>query len=1116
MSLAPFVLIGCGGSGVLSVRHVRDEVKARLRVHGIEKIPDAFQFIGIDALPVQSDLTEASPLPPLDYLQMKPGAVTLTELDRMIRAVHQPALRRGYTELVGWRPNPDDIPQNIEIGLTNHAVGRVVGTIALQAAQIRRRLEAALSDAEAGSAVLNSVARQMGQPVGGLGTMAPNVVVVTSMAGGCGSGISLDVVDLLKHLGGNGVQPILIAYGTDIFDKSKEYMTANNLAYLAELLNAVWSEDGGRAGLFPAPLGLPSRRGPRATFVIGRKNLDGVDLQGSRNVYRSVGITIAGWLTSWQVRQRFQDLVIGNWTQFPQRLGGYGFADSAITGEVSSFGSATLAVGRKRFRDYARKYILRDLYEFHFRGFRKVATSTFGEDGDRGIDVAIRSRLVERFLPEVSTAFGLSNAFDKQMGIISDGSAQISDELLSVSHLQRFSGDVGAALTARLPGESLKGAEWSSIIHDEIGAIKRQLLLDATTAYRAREELWLKELVKRLMKQSNAYLTRLTLPVMVDLSQSISEQVGRTATDFRGSARVAEEKSREFAQNANNELADVASNSLMKDSPQVVDAIELFAASIGQELKSQLSINVSQTLEQVIINLLQPLNSAFRRAQEDVNQIAAANSRTGEAPLITTWPEGTIVPRSFQPSPIEHLLEGHDEWPAIIERLLRTAEPAAAGESTADAVRRGISEGVEISGEIGANDLRPLLWTRNDAPLEFVKTQPLAIDLSLDLMALEERVDRWLGKPGRELGDYLREGLAQYLKDDMHPDHAVRLRRFREKFQSALEQASPFVSVDRVYFGTIYPLAELGMTFIVEPIPFQDGHPAHTIAEDLIRNRVQNVDGVINFSDQDRESITVSCFFDQPMFPGVVSSLCDKIAQDGAAFGGTPDNLRGWLDFKRGRTLDEFIPLPPNVIRALIRGFVVGRLTGLIKLPSQPEEPATIAGEGEPKLFPSPSYAAISNQLTSLLLSFVLCFLYVSNKKQNAFDAYGQMFRLGVVAEGGDIGPARFAVAGELAAFLENGKTIATAIDTPQCRGADRDSRVNDAIAYLEVNISRLTDLENQPYTGNEVVNRLVSWSDDNIPVREIASMIIEEYKRVQAALKSYQTRSGGGDVERQ
>lgn len=1110
MSLAPFILIGCGGSGVLSVRHVRDEVKARLRVHGIEKIPDAWQFIGIDATAVQADLTEAAPLPPLDYLQLKPGASVLADLDKMLQATHPPAMRRGYVELVGWRPDPQAIPTNIEIGLTNHAVGRVVGTIALQAAQIRRRIESAITAAEASGPELNAIARSMGLPVGGIGVMAPNVLVVTSMAGGCGSGISLDVVDLLKHLGGNGIQPILISYGTDIFEHSQQYMTSNNLAYLAELLNAVWSENGGRAGLFPAPFGLPTRRGPRATFVLGRKNLDGVDLQDSRNVYRSVGITIAGWLTSPPVRQRFQDYVIGNWTQFPQRLGGYGFADSAITGEVSSFGSATLAVGRKRFRDYARKYILRDLYEFHFRGFRKVANSVFGEDGDRGIDVAIRSRLVEKFLPEVLTAFGLSNSFDKQMGIISDGSAQISDALLSVSHLQRFSGDVAAALTARLPNESLKGAEWSSIIHDELGTIKRQLLIDATGAYQAREEVWLRDLVKRVMKHSNSYLTRLTLPIMIDLSQSVSEQIGRTATEFRGSNRVAEEKSREFGQNANNELADVASNNLMKDSPQVRDAIELFAASIGQELKAQLSITVAQTLEQVIINLLQPLNSAFRRAKDDVDEMADS-SRSGEAAIVTKWPEGTIVPRSFQPSPIEHLLESHDEWPAIIERLLRTAEPAVAGESTADAVRRGIAEGVEMEGEIGDSDLRPLLWTRNDAPLEFVKTQPLAIDLALDLLSLEERVDRWLGKPGRELGDYLREGLGEYLKNEMHPDHAVRLRKFREKFQSALEQASPFVSVDRVYFGTVYPGAELAMTFTVEPIPFQDGHPAHRIAEELIRNRVQNVDGVINFSDQDRESVTVSCFFDKPMFPGVISSMLDEIAQHAIQYGGNPDGLRGWLDFKRGRTLDEFIPLPPNVIRALIRGFVVGRLTGLVKLPSQPDEAASIAGDSGPIRFPSPSYASISNQLTSLLLSFTLCFLTVSRNRQRSFDAYGRMFRLGVVAEGGDLSPTRFAIGGELATFLEGGRTTAAAIDTPQCRGDDRTSRINDAIAYLDENISRLTDLDNQPYTGNEVVGRLVSWSDDNIPVREITPMLIEEYKRVRAALQTYQSRGSGG-----
>ena len=68
MSLAPFILIGCGGSGVLSVRHVRDEVQMRLKARGVDKLPAALQFIGIDSVRVQSDLAEANPLPPSDFV----------------------------------------------------------------------------------------------------------------------------------------------------------------------------------------------------------------------------------------------------------------------------------------------------------------------------------------------------------------------------------------------------------------------------------------------------------------------------------------------------------------------------------------------------------------------------------------------------------------------------------------------------------------------------------------------------------------------------------------------------------------------------------------------------------------------------------------------------------------------------------------------------------------------------------------------------------------------------------------------------------------------------------------------------------------------------------------
>jgi hypothetical protein len=110
MSLAPFILVGCGGSGVLSVRHVRDEVRARLRLHGIEKIPAAWQFIGIDVLPTMSELGEASPLPPRDYVQLKVGAKNLNQVEEILLASNPPSQRGGYTELIGWRPCADDLP----------------------------------------------------------------------------------------------------------------------------------------------------------------------------------------------------------------------------------------------------------------------------------------------------------------------------------------------------------------------------------------------------------------------------------------------------------------------------------------------------------------------------------------------------------------------------------------------------------------------------------------------------------------------------------------------------------------------------------------------------------------------------------------------------------------------------------------------------------------------------------------------------------------------------------------------------------------------------------------------------------------------------------------------
>ena len=1104
MSLAPFMIVGCGGSGVLSVRHIRDEVRSRLKAQGVDKMPKAWQFIGIDAPSTMTDLGEALPLPPSDYLKLRPGATTLEELEPILKSAHPPQTRgSGYEELIGWRPSPKDLKGSFLIGMSqNRAVGRVVGTVALNGRAIKDRIQSGLSSCAGGGTELNALAQKMKLAVGGLDAPEPIVIVITSTAGGCGAGIGLDVVDLIRHLDAR-VQPILIAYGSDIFGaQSSAGMASNNLAFISELLNASWSENGGKTGLFSAPFGLPQSRGPHASFLIGRKNMKGVDLQDSRNIYRAVGISIAGWMTTPSVRQSFQDYVIANWGAAPLRLGGFGFGDTRITGNISSFGSATIAVGRKRFREYARKYLLRDIYEHHFRGYKKVATTLFGESV--GTDAALKSRIVERFTPEVTTAFGLTNLFDAQGGILSDGSAQISDALLSRAHVQKLANDVAATLSSRLPGESLRGAEWSGLIRDELSVIKRQVIIDGVESYKDREELWLANLVKQVVSKSNDYLAQLTLPVMVDLAAHVIESVQRASIAFRNSAQVASDKANEFGLRGYEQLADVGTNNLTKDSPQVSEAINVIAASIGQEMKAQVSTSIAQTLDQVVINLLQPLRAALMRASDDVALMT--DSKNDKPSEISGWPVADIIPTALIPSPIEHLLEGHEEWAATLQRLLRSAEKQKVGEAMIDSVRRGIASGVETSGEIGSAQVRPLLWTRNDAPLEFARSQPLALDLGLDIESLEERVDQWLSKPGRELSDYLREGLQGYLSDPMHPDHNRRLAKFKEKFQMALEQSSPLVEVDNTYFATTYPLQQqLSITYSVEPIPFQPGHPAYQVAEEQLRNALGLVPGAptnLYFDDSDRESITTSCFFAKPVFVGVIKSVMDDLARHGSQLK-SPEQLRGWLDFKRSRTLDEFIPLPEKLTFALIRGFAVGRMLGLIDTANgSPIKISSLAGTFE---FPEPGYSSIPREyaLTSLLMSFSLSFLKVSQMREKAFAAYGELFNLGV-PDHLEMNPLEYRVSGELQLFLENGKTKASSINTPQCEGSNKEERTASAKEYLTDNIEFYSKLIDEPFKGDECVRTIVKWERNEIPVREAAEMIRDQYKTVLSAIEIF------------
>lgn len=110
--LGPVIMVGCGGSGIKSVRYVREAVLSRLAAAGWDRpMPEGWQFIGLDTLSGQSDLGEVPPLPTRDYLQVTAGFHNLTELYMNLRAAHRFDVDgSGYSELVGWLPSSTELP----------------------------------------------------------------------------------------------------------------------------------------------------------------------------------------------------------------------------------------------------------------------------------------------------------------------------------------------------------------------------------------------------------------------------------------------------------------------------------------------------------------------------------------------------------------------------------------------------------------------------------------------------------------------------------------------------------------------------------------------------------------------------------------------------------------------------------------------------------------------------------------------------------------------------------------------------------------------------------------------------------------------------------------------
>jgi hypothetical protein len=163
------------------------------------------------------------------------------------------------------------------------------------------------------------------------------------------------------------------------------------------------------------------------------------------------------------------------------QLGGYGFGEGHLFGAVTSFGSATVAVGRTRFRSYAKSFLMRNLYDFHWKGARDIARRVLSASDATKPDNVINELLAAHFYPKYLEETGLRQTFDR--GLATSG---VTDVVLSQKHSETTGREFERLLWDRLPASEHNSAGWREHLSNFGTLLRPDQLRKANTEFEER------------------------------------------------------------------------------------------------------------------------------------------------------------------------------------------------------------------------------------------------------------------------------------------------------------------------------------------------------------------------------------------------------------------------------------------------------------------------------------------------------------------------------------------------------------------------------------------------------------------------------------------------------
>jgi len=962
--LTPLLIIGLGGSGGKTIRSMKQALNRKLESVRYEGgLPAAWQFLQIDT--TYDGIAFPAPMLPSDEFHcVVPSGDGF--YDVLASITKRGTVSDQQKMLSGWGVRHSSI--SIQAGAGQiRAIGRQVGVA--DSVKTLEAIKSAISkmQAETAMADLRSVAKSLGGKVSKNGT--PQAFIISSLAGGSGAGMFMDVAELLKRATTQnwGQEAISFLYTAEVFSSigaAGKDVSKNSLGAMNELIASKWVGISERSELLYSKLGLVSGNstgkreyGCKGNFLIGARNDQntdiriGVDGEGMDEVFLTVGEALAGAISNDEISEFLYQRAFVNVTQVASALDVSGLAPEAVnvdnaTLAAAGIGFGQMTLGADRIVDYVadamtKVQIEKLLWPEEATALLKNGTSV--------------RELIQEKSAQVWPNFLVDSGLDER-----GAQNQIVDALLPDQLQERVKQYVAGLIKKNLSSTSKQLATFSRAVWSDWETESDIFLKTLKSEMGAKAEKWvpgiqdrLRELIaKELMLNGYAVVTNLNERLSEELKEHVKPELLRDHTEFANA--VAGFDQRAFTTRIG-EIADGLTGVSTQNSPFAEKLLSSLARVLEFQVNSYVNHLAASLVDDMLTYFISPLIRQLSDAREKLQPVPKVellpNGSKNPYKNFPDWKSG-IVPNRYKSRTIERILIDFTEYESTYEfYAIRDSNGAPPFQQSVSSSLLGIKMN-PMPGDPNEQSLitvnSPWITSVSDAQ----GSMGAAVSKSdwkfhTQLSELSENNRRWLKNKDSSFGRFTDMSIRTFISAESESAkiRSDRESKFVREYEAMLKIAAPLVLLNPRASEHVVAAGDGGnaLKILVESnkIPFDINSTVGQACTAVLQQLGYNpsdpgfaskwFNAGSNTSEMFASSTHIASL-PAWAFASLTEPILEQVAQ-------SRNKVQTWDQFwdgRRSRPLVEAIPFETEIRRSIITGWFLATLFGMRKIEKVP------------------------------------------------------------------------------------------------------------------------------------------------------------------------------------